>query len=91
MDAHIVAWIAGAPAAIATASVATRAQLLPDVIDISSIPTGSGVLSLALVSYGALRRFDPDRMARLSLLGTLLGGLITSAVLLIALIAGVIS
>ena len=94
MDEHILGRVAGALAAIGTAvaaALATRVQLLPDVIDISSIPTGSGVLSLALVSFGALRRYGPDRMARLSLLGTLLSGLITSAVLLIAVIAGVIS
>jgi hypothetical protein len=74
MGGHLLGWVAGTVAAIATATVAalsTRVQLLPDVIDISSIPTGSGVLSLALVSYGALRRLDPDRMARLSLLHSL--------------------
>jgi hypothetical protein len=38
------------------AALATRVQLLPDVIDISIIPTGSGVGSLIFVFYGALRR-----------------------------------
>jgi hypothetical protein len=45
-------------AAIVTAvvaAIATRVQLLPDVIDVSIILTGSGLGSLVLVSYGALR------------------------------------
>jgi hypothetical protein len=43
--------------AVIVAAVATRVQLLPDVIDISIIPTGAGVMSLVFVTYGALRRF----------------------------------
>ena len=44
--------------AIATATaaaVATRVQVLPDVIDLTLIPTGSGLGSLTLVAYGAIR------------------------------------
>jgi hypothetical protein len=64
--------ISAALAAILTtvvAALATRVRLLPDVIDLSFIPTGSGVMSLVFVAYGALRRFHPDRIARLALLG----------------------
>lgn len=77
-------------AAIA-AALATRVQLLPDVIDVSFIPTGSGIASLALVAYGAARRFDPDRLGRLALLGTLLGGLVTAAFLVVFAVADVLS
>ena len=73
------------------AAIATRVQLLPDVIDLSFIPTGSGIGSLMLVFYGASRRFDPDRIGRLALLGTLLGGVGTAAFLLLALLADVLS
>jgi hypothetical protein len=94
MPDHPLLLIYGALAAIVTtvaAALATRVQLLPDVIDLSFIPTGSGVLSLAFVSYGAARQFDPDRIARLSLLGTLLGGVTTAAIVLLALLADVLS
>jgi len=70
--------IVGATVTALVGALATRVQLLPDVIDLSFIPTGSGVASLVFVGYGALRRFDPDRIARLALLGTLLGGLGTA-------------
>jgi SAM-dependent methyltransferase len=80
-------------ATIATAIVAalaTRVQLLPDVIDVSIILTGSGLGSLVLVAYGALRRFGPDRIGRLALLGTLLGGGATALAVAIALLADVL-
>jgi hypothetical protein len=73
------------------AAIATRVQLLPDVIDLSLIPTGSGLGSLTLVAYGATRRFEPERIARLSLLGTLVGGAVTTGAVLIALLADVLS
>lgn len=73
------------------AAIATRVQLLPDVIDISIIPTGAGLGSLALAFYGALRRFDADRLGRVTLFGTLLGGAIASIVLLLALLVDVLS
>ncbi len=74
-----------------TAAVATRVQVLPDVIDLTLIPTGSGLASLTLVTYGAVRRFEPERIGRLSLLGTLVGGGATTATILIALMADVLS
>ena len=80
--------------AIATAiaaAVATRVQVLPDVIDLTLIPTGSGFGSLSLVTYGAIRRFEPERIGRLSLLGTLVGGGATTGTIAIALLADVLS
>jgi len=73
------------------AAVATRVQLLPDVIDLSFIPTGSGIVSLILVFYGAVRRFDAERLGRLALLGTLLGGVGAAALVLLAVAADVLS
>ena len=87
MADHPLVLVYAALAAIVTAvvaAIATRVQLLPDVIDLSLIPTGSGLGSLALVTYGALRRFDPERIGRLSLLGTLVGGFVDRGALLIA-------
>lgn len=66
-------------------------QLLPDAIDVSIILTGSGLSSLIFVVYGALRRFDPDRIGRLALLGTVLGGIGTAAFVAIVLLADVLS
>ena len=94
MPDHPLLLVYGAFAAILTAIVAataTRLQLLPDVIDLSFIPTGSGICSLILILYGALRRFEPDRIGRLALLGTLIGGVGTAGFVLIALLAEVLS
>jgi hypothetical protein len=74
---HPGLWMLGLLAGVLAAfvaSMATRVQVLPEVIDVSIIPMLSGLLSLIFTTYGALRRFDPDRLARLSLLGTVLGG-----------------
>jgi hypothetical protein len=73
------------------AAIATRVQVLPDVIDLTLIPTGSGLASLTLVAYEAVRRFEPERIGRLSLLGTLVGGGATTATIMIALLADVLS
>lgn len=94
MPDHPLILVYAALAAIATAAVAaiaTRVQLLPDVIDLSLIPTGAGLGSLALVAYGAARRLEPERIGRLSLLGTLVGGLLTAAVVVLAVLADVLS
>ena len=93
MSEHALAWALGALAGLVTVIVAafgTRVRLLPEVIDISIIPTGSGVMSLVFVTYGAVRRFDPDRVARLALGGTVLGGLGAAGALLIVLMADVL-
>jgi hypothetical protein len=91
---HPLLLVYGALAAILTAivaAIASRVQLLPEVIDLSIIPTGSGLGSLIFVLYGALRRFGPDRIGRLALLGTLLGGGVTAVAVVIALLADVLS
>ena len=93
MPDHPLILVYASLAAIVTAviaAIATRVQLLPDVIDLSLIPTGSGLGSLAL-AYGAARRFEPERLGRLSLLGTLAGGLVTAGAVVIALLADVLS
>ena len=87
-------WAVGAFTAtitVTTASFATRVQLLPDVVDISSIPTASGVVSLIAVFYGALRSYGPDRVGRLAMFGTLLGGVGYALLLSILLVTGVFS
>lgn len=76
-------------AAAVIASIATSVRLLPEVIDLSIIPTIAGLGSIAFTSYGALRRFDPDRLARLALGGTVLGGAIGVCGLVLALILDV--
>lgn len=94
MTDNAIAWTYALVAAIVTAAVAataTKIRLLPEVIDVSIIPTGSGVGSLLLVAYGAARRYAPDRLGRLSLLGTLLGGSVTALALTLALLYGVLS
>ena len=70
-------------AAAAIASIATSVRLLPEVIDISIIPTCSGVIALAFTTYGALCRFDPDRLGRLALGGTVAGGIMGVLLLLL--------
>jgi hypothetical protein len=73
------------------AALASRVQLLPDVIDLSLVPTGAGLGSLVLVACGALCRLPPDRIGRMSLLGTLLGGFVTAIGVLIAWLAEILS
>jgi hypothetical protein len=73
------------------ASIGVRVQFLPDVIDISFVLTGAGLGSLLAAFLGALWRFDPDRLGRVTLLGTLLGGIVALLVLLLALLADVLS
>jgi hypothetical protein len=94
MPDHPLIFVYAALAAIITAivaAIATRVQLLPDVIDLSLIPTGAGLGSLVLVSYGALRRVKHERIERLALLGTLVGGVTTAAGVLIAWLVDVLS
>ena len=94
MPDHPLTFVYAALAAIVTgvlAAIATRVQLLPDVIDLSLMPTGAGLGSLLLVGYGALRRFEHERIGRLALLGTLVGGVTTAAGVLIAWIVEVLS
>lgn len=74
-----------------SAAVAVRVQVLPDVIGISIIPTLAGLGSLAFAFLGAVRGFDPDRLARVALFGTLLGGCGAAGFLLLALLLAVLS
>jgi hypothetical protein len=87
---RLFVWMTGVIAA-AAAALAVRVQALPEVIDISSIPTGAGLGSLGATFYGAVRRFDPERLGRMALLGTFGGGGIVSAALLVALLLAVLS
>lgn len=93
MSDHVLAVIYGmlaATVASVIAAVALRVQLLPEVIDISIVPTFAGTGSIAFTTYGALRRFDPDRIARLSLGGTALGTILGTGGLLIAFLIDVL-
>ena len=85
MSDHGVSWILGAVVG-AVATFATRVQLLPDVIDLSIIPTGAGCGSLVLCAYGAARGFGPERLARVMMFGTLLGAVATMVPILLALL-----
>ena len=60
------------PATVAVA-IATRVRLLPEVVDISLVPTLAGVFSIVFAAVGAACRFPPERIGRLTLLGTLFG------------------
>lgn len=94
MTDHLLTWIAGLAVALVVAvaaSIAARVQLLPEVIDISIIPTGAGLGSLGFAFYGALRGFESDRLGRVTLFGTLLGGGGATVFLLLALLVDVLS
>ena len=71
------------------AEIALRAQALPDVIDLSIILTGSGLGGLIGAIVGAMRGPDLDAIARHSLLGTVLGGLLTTVGFFALLLTGV--
>jgi hypothetical protein len=72
MHDHAFIWIAGLMLGVfgtILASLATRFELLPEVVDVSFILTGAGLGGLAGAAYAALRRFPPDRLGRVVLLG----------------------
>jgi hypothetical protein len=85
-----MAGLFAAMVAVIAGAVATRVRLLPEVIDVSIIPTGAGLGSLGFAFYGALRRYEPDRIGRLTLLGTLLGAAGTVLVMVVALMLDVL-
>ena len=91
---HLVAWmvgvVAGCAATVAVA-IATRVRLLPEVVDISLVPTCAGIGSLVFAGVGAVRRFPLERIGRLTLLGTLLGGRVAVLILVAFVIADVLS
>jgi len=71
---HLVAWLAGVTIGAITAiavALATRFQLLPEVVDPSFILTGSGLGGLIGGAYAALRQYPAPRLARVVLLGGL--------------------
>jgi hypothetical protein len=77
MHHHLVASLIGALAGCAVTvavAIATRVRLLPEVVDISLVPTRAGVGGLLLAAYGAARRYPPARLGQLTLFGTLAGG-----------------
>jgi hypothetical protein len=74
---------------VIAAEIALRAQPLPDVIDLSIILTGSGFGGLLGATVGALRGSDLDAIARQSLVGTVLGGIVTAVMFIAVLLAGV--
>ncbi len=94
MHDHLVAWlvavVAGCTVTVAVA-VATRVRLLPEVIDISLVPTCAGIGSLVFAGVGAVRRFPLERIGRLTLLGTLLEGAAAALILVAFVFADVLS
>jgi hypothetical protein len=71
-------------------AVAVRFQFLPEVVDLSLIPTGAGTCGMLAPLVGAAARLDHDRLARVVLLGNLVGGAGATVALLLG-IAGVFS
>jgi hypothetical protein len=90
---HPLPWLLGALAALAAAlgAVATRVQLLPEVIDLSLVPTAAGAVGLLFAAYGAARRFGPERLGRVTLFGNLAGGLLALVAIALALMIDVLS
>ena len=91
---HPVPWLLGVLAGFAAAiaaAIATRVQLLPEVIDISIVPMAAGVGGLFAAGCGAALRFRADRLARITLFGNLVGAVVAAAGLLIALVLDVLS
>jgi hypothetical protein len=63
-------------------SFAVRFQVLPDVVDLSHVLTLSGFGGFVTALIGAGLRFEADRLARLVLLGNLVGGVAGSLLVL---------
>jgi uncharacterized membrane protein len=53
---------------------ATTARLFPEHIDLSIVLTTAGLVGFAATCVGALLRFDAERLRRVALLGSLVGG-----------------
>jgi hypothetical protein len=71
-------------------AVAVRFQLVPEVIDISYVLAFSGFGGLVATLVAAALRFNADRLARLVVLGNLLGTAVGIVVLLLTAV-GVVS
>ena len=94
MPDHLIAWLVGVAAGCAATiavALATRVRVLPEVVDISLVPTGAGVGSLLFAAIGAARRFPPERVGRLALFGTLMGGAIAASFIALSLVLDVLS
>jgi hypothetical protein len=65
-------------------AVAVRFQLLPEVIDLSYVLAFSGFGALVATLVAASLRLDADRLARLVVLGNVLGTAVGIVVLLLA-------
>ncbi len=94
MPDHLAAWLVGVVAgclATVAVAIATRVRLLPEVVDISLVPTLAGVGGLVMAGYGAIRKYPPARVAQLTLLGTLFGGMLAVLVLAFFLLREVLS
>ena len=85
MNDHVLGWTLGVLTGF-VAALATRVQLLPEVIDVSVVLTGAGFGSLLACAVGASCRLSPDRLGRVALLGTLVGGGATAIGLVLTLI-----
>ena len=72
---HVLSLVAGVVAgcvATVALALATRVRLLPEVVDVSIVPTVAGVFSIVIAAFGA--SIDTaSRLGRLTLFGTLLG------------------
>lgn len=90
MPDHLLAWLIGTVTGAVLAGIATRVRLLPEVVDLSILPTAAGVGSLLFAGYGAARGFPPERLGRATLLGTLLGGGAALLILLLLLLLDVL-
>ncbi len=64
-------------------AVAVRFQLLPDVLDFSYVLAFSGCGGLFATLVAASLRFDADRLARLVVLGNLLGAAFGTVLLML--------
>ena len=85
-----LAAVLGLVIAVVIASIATRVQVLPEVIDVTIVLTAAGLGALAGTMYGAIRRYPSERVGRLSMFGTVVGGLAGAAFLLIYLLVEVL-
>jgi hypothetical protein len=57
-----------------TRAMLAEVRLLPEVTDFTLVTNMAGAGALCLTMIGAFLRYDHDRLARLTLLGMVLGG-----------------
>jgi hypothetical protein len=75
--------VGAAAAGALVGAVATRFQLLPDVVDLSFVLTASGLGGLLCTLGGVAAGLPYDRLVRVIILGQVLGGLAGAAVVVI--------